>query len=434
MASESSRKLILQLVAAYCGAADNASPAADTVPALVNACQQVARSSSKAEQLLGSQPSQQAQVLEWLSLASAELAGSVSDEKLSKINAALATRTFLAGGAAPSLADLLLFGLLHPAVSTLPAAQTNQSCNLLRWFDLIQHTAGAAAAGFAAVAVPLPAFVPLPPPPPPASSKPAASTATSATSAAPAQGGGKKEKAAAGGKAAAAAAADSSGSSKTTAAPAPAVAGAAAAAAAGAAPPEGAAAAAGGKQEKKEKKKEKKADAAPKPNKEAEEPRIDMLDIRVGQIVSVQQHPNADALYLEEIDVGEDKPRQVISGLVKFVPKEQMEGRRVVVCCNLKPAKMRDIMSYGMVLCASNDTHDKVDPITPPEGVPVGERITFEGYTADPLEEVNPKRKILERLFPDLTTAADGTPTYKGVPFMTTKGPVASTLPNAHVA
>jgi tRNA-binding EMAP/Myf-like protein len=52
--------------------------------------------------------------------------------------------------------------------------------------------------------------------------------------------------------------------------------------------------------------------AAPaKPSKEAEEPRIDMLDIRVGKIVSVQQHPNADALYLEEIDVGEEKPRQV---------------------------------------------------------------------------------------------------------------------------
>eukprot|EP00775_Hariotina_reticulata_P007753 gene7753-7952_t len=168
--------------------------------------------------------------------------------------------------------------------------------------------------------------------------------------------------------------------------------------------------------------------------KEAEEPRIDMLDIRVGQIVAVQQHPNADALYLEEIDVGEDKPRQVISGLVKFVPKDKMEGRRVVVCCNLKPAKMRDIMSFGMVLCASNDAHDQVDPITPPEGVPVGERIMFEGYSNPPLQEVNPKKKILERLFPDLKTTADGTPTYKGVPFMTSRGPVASTIANAHVA
>ena len=40
---------------------------------------------------------------------------------------------------------------------------------------------------------------------------------------------------------------------------------------------------------------------------------------------------------------------QVISGLVKFVPAEEMQGRRVVVICNLKPAKMRDVMSYGMV-------------------------------------------------------------------------------------
>jgi len=40
------------------------------------------------------------------------------------------------------------------------------------------------------------------------------------------------------------------------------------------------------------------------------------------------------------------------------------------------------------VLCASNDTHDSVDPIIPPEGVPVGERVAFEGYSNDPLPEV----------------------------------------------
>ncbi len=40
---------------------------------------------------------------------------------------------------------------------------------------------------------------------------------------------------------------------------------------------------------------------------------------------------------------------QVVSGLVKFVPIERMRDRRVVVVCNLKPAKMRDVMSYGMV-------------------------------------------------------------------------------------
>jgi aminoacyl tRNA synthase complex-interacting multifunctional protein 1 len=55
-------------------------------------------------------------------------------------------------------------------------------------------------------------------------------------------------------------------------------------------------------------------------------------------------------------------------------------------------------------------------------------------YTNAHMDEINPKRKILERLFPDLKTSEDGTPTYKGVPFMTSKGPVVSTLPNGSVA
>jgi len=42
---------------------------------------------------------------------------------------------------------------------------------------------------------------------------------------------------------------------------------------------------------------------------------------------------------------------QIVSGLVKFVSVEQMQNRRVVVVTNLKPAKMRDVMSYGMVGC-----------------------------------------------------------------------------------
>ena len=40
---------------------------------------------------------------------------------------------------------------------------------------------------------------------------------------------------------------------------------------------------------------------------------------------------------------------QVVSGLVKFVAQEAMQDRLVLVVCNMKPAKMRDVMSYGMV-------------------------------------------------------------------------------------
>ena len=67
----------------------------------------------------------------------------------------------------------------------------------------------------------------------------------------------------------------------------------------------------------------------------------------------MSRHPDADALYVEKIDVGEEKPRTIISGLVNFVPIQEMQDRMVVVLCNLKPMKMRGIDSQGMVLCAS---------------------------------------------------------------------------------
>lgn len=77
------------------------------------------------------------------------------------------------------------------------------------------------------------------------------------------------------------------------------------------------------------------------------------MDIRIGKIVEVSKHPEADSLYVEKIDLGEEQPRTVVSGLVNFIPLEDMQGRMVVVLCNLKPAKMRGIESQGMVLCAS---------------------------------------------------------------------------------
>lgn len=69
--------------------------------------------------------------------------------------------------------------------------------------------------------------------------------------------------------------------------------------------------------------------------------------------MEVTRHPDADSLYVEKIDVGEEKPRTVISGLVNFISIEELQDRLVVVLCNLKPSKMRGIESQGMVLCAS---------------------------------------------------------------------------------
>ena len=87
---------------------------------------------------------------------------------------------------------------------------------------------------------------------------------------------------------------------------------------------------------------------------------------------------DADALYLEKIECGEEKPRQVISGLVKHVPLEEMQNRMVVILCNLKPAKMRGILSEAMVMCAS--TPEKVEILLPPPGAAPGDLVTVPGF------------------------------------------------------
>ena len=187
----------------------------------------------------------------------------------------------------------------------------------------------------------------------------------------------------------------------------------------------------GGKKGKKEKKEKKE-----KPAKAAAAPAVvdvSILDIRVGKIVQVEPHPEADGLYLEQIDVGEEKPRQVISGLRKFVAIADMLDREVIVILNLKPAKMRGIMSNGMVLCASNDDHTQVDPLRPPQGCAMGEKVTFDGFAGDPIDVINPKKKLLEKLFPDLKTDADGVPKYKHAAFTTTKGACTASLKSAWV-
>ena len=58
------------------------------------------------------------------------------------------------------------------------------------------------------------------------------------------------------------------------------------------------------------------------------------LDIRVGKILAVERHPDAEALYVETIDVGEAEPRTVVSGLVKYMTIEQLENTTVVLLCN----------------------------------------------------------------------------------------------------
>lgn len=74
------------------------------------------------------------------------------------------------------------------------------------------------------------------------------------------------------------------------------------------------------------------------------------LDLRVGTVIEVEQHPNADKLLRIVVDLAEDKPRQIISGIAEFFKPEDLVGKQVTVVANLPPRKLRGLESQGMIL------------------------------------------------------------------------------------
>merc|ERR1711976_100578 len=159
------------------------------------------------------------------------------------------------------------------------------------------------------------------------------------------------------------------------------------------------------------------------PSKAVEEIIPSRLNIKVGKIIEVSKHPEAEALYIEKIDLGEEKPRTIVSGLVNFVPIEEMRDRMVVVLCNLKPAKLKGIESFGMVLCASRDDPKEVEPLSPPEGSNAGDKCFIEGFeTGDPDEQLNPKKKVWEKLAEGFKTSDDCKVQWEGNNLMTKEG------------
>ncbi|MGA1866090.1 MAG: methionine--tRNA ligase [Thermoplasmatota archaeon] len=122
---------------------------------------------------------------------------------------------------------------------------------------------------------------------------------------------------------------------------------------------------------------------AVQPEKKKEEEKMEQisfeefmkLDLRVGTIISVEDHPNADRLYVLKVDTGEEEPRTLVAGLKLFYTKEEMEGRRIIVVVNLKPAKMRGVVSNGMLLAAENDEVVALLTVDPDKEIPPGSKI-----------------------------------------------------------
>ncbi|AFZ79004.1 methionine-tRNA ligase, putative [Theileria equi strain WA] len=110
---------------------------------------------------------------------------------------------------------------------------------------------------------------------------------------------------------------------------------------------------------------------------------VTRLNILVGLVNSIRKHPGADKLYCLKIDIGTEV-RSICSGLVEFLEPDQILNKKVCVLANLPPKVLRGEESNGMVLCVSNEDHTVVQLLEPPSDTPVGERISFDGYTGEP--------------------------------------------------
>ncbi len=102
------------------------------------------------------------------------------------------------------------------------------------------------------------------------------------------------------------------------------------------------------------------------------------LDLRVAEVISVEDIENADKLYKIEIDVGEEiGKRTICAGLKEYYSKEDLQGKKIIYFSNLKPRMIREIESQGMLLAAViSETEDrKVVLITPEKDIDNGARV-----------------------------------------------------------
>ena len=96
------------------------------------------------------------------------------------------------------------------------------------------------------------------------------------------------------------------------------------------------------------------------------------LNLKVGVIEEVKDHPDADKLYLLKVNAGSEE-KNLVAGIKKDYTKKELIGKKIIVFCNLEPAELRGVKSDGMLLAAVK--HGKVVLISPEKDIEVGSKI-----------------------------------------------------------
>lgn len=155
---------------------------------------------------------------------------------------------------------------------------------------------------------------------------------------------------------------------------------------------------------------------------------VQELDLKVGKIASVKKHPDADKLYLLQVDFAEAGTKQILAGLTAFYQIEELQDRHVVALVNLKPSSMRGQLSEGMLLCSEHQddqgvTH--VQLLQPSPSAPIGSAV--HGENLPPICE----RQIRIQDFQKISiTVQGGRVVADGFTLLSASAPITSSSPD----
>ena len=102
-------------------------------------------------------------------------------------------------------------------------------------------------------------------------------------------------------------------------------------------------------------------------------PEFKQIELKVGTVLAVEDHPNADKLMIIRVDLGEEQPRTLVAGLKQHYAYADLIGKQIVVVANLEPAVLRGVQSNGMLLAAQDG--DKVVILTPEKPIAPGSTV-----------------------------------------------------------
>ncbi|CAM6100050.1 unnamed protein product [Calypogeia fissa] len=167
------------------------------------------------------------------------------------------------------------------------------------------------------------------------------------------------------------------------------------------------------------------------PQEVASAENFEKAHFQVGLVHSVADHPISEKLFICKVEVVPGEFRQVVAGLRKFIPANELQQKKVALILNLKPAKLAGQLSEAMIL--AGDVHadgiETVKVLEPPSDASVGDRIYMEGSTpsASPAKQLS--SKVWEKIVP-LLKVEGGVATFDKMALVTSGGALKVSLPD----